>query len=396
MAKLRYGIVTFKDKRAGILSETADGGTVFVYDEDAPEIACALPRALDEHEWSNGLHPVFAHMAPEGWLRSRQRAIADISEDDDFGLLLAFGRDCIGAIGIEDPEAFASGFDLGEAADAETRAIAAARRTIPGVQEKLLCACHGDRYAPAQGTEAAPYIAKFNREDLIDLVGNEAFSLELVRLLLPDDQVVTAERTILAGINRPALMVNRFDRVGPDRRGKLRCEDFAQVLSVPPGRDRSAKYTVGYEALAAALERSAAPVLDGYRLFKRLVAFCLIGNTDCHLKNWSLLETSDGLRLSPIYDVLNGYLYGAQGYSTRFGLQLDGQAIQWDVYDRALLTEIGRRLRLTERAIEQAFKDVGKARDAVFARLDGDIPLGPGRTHAFRASVLEKWETIFD
>jgi len=103
MADLRYGIVTFKGARAGVLTERANGGTEFTYDSEAPEIACALPRTQDRHIDESGVHPTFAHLAPEGWLRARQKAVADTDGEDDLGLLLAFGADCIGAIGIEDP-----------------------------------------------------------------------------------------------------------------------------------------------------------------------------------------------------------------------------------------------------------------------------------------------------
>ncbi|MGF7176598.1 hypothetical protein [Azospirillum doebereinerae] len=47
MAALRYGIVTYKNRRAGVLREAPHGGTRFDYDENFPDtIACALPRAV--------------------------------------------------------------------------------------------------------------------------------------------------------------------------------------------------------------------------------------------------------------------------------------------------------------------------------------------------------------
>ncbi|WP_308911134.1 type II toxin-antitoxin system HipA family toxin [Pseudokordiimonas caeni] len=397
MAKLRYGNVTFKGRLAGILSETAigSGGTEFVYADDAPEIACALPRETRVHRWASGIHPVFAHLAPEGWLRNRQAAVADADTEDDFGLLLAFGADCIGAIGIEDPEHHGQDFTLTEGATEETRAIAAGHRTISGVQAKLLCEKAGDRYEPAGRDDAAPIIAKFARDDLADLVGNEAVSLELVRILLPKDEVATFRRGMVARVDRPALLVDRFDRAGTNHRQKLRCEDFAQVLAIPPGRDRKAKYQVSYDRLADALRYSAAPAIDAFILYKRLVAFCLIGNTDCHLKNWSLLETSRGLRLSPIYDVLNGYIYGREGYSTRFGLLDRGNEVQWEDYDRDRLIEVGRAIGLTPKAIERAFKEIATTEEAVKTRLQGSLYLGEERTTDYRTSVLQKWEQIY-
>lgn len=391
MAELRYGIVTFKGQRAGVFSERADGGTEFVYDLGAPQIACALPRERDSHTYNAGVHPVFAHLAPEGWLRDRQSAVADSDAEDDFGLLLAFGADCIGAIGIEDPERRAR-HDLLKEADAETVAIATGHRTISGVQAKILCQKEGGSYVPATKEGSAPYIAKYARDSLPDLVGNEAFSLALTKVLLPDDDVVVYERAFVRTIKPLALLVERFDRVGDD---KLRCEDFAQILAHAPGRDRSNKYNVGYEALSEALEYSDKKLIDAYRVFKRLIAFVLIGNTDCHLKNWSLYEKDGGLRLSPIYDVLNSYVYGGQGYSTNFGLLVDGKAVQWEKYDRDLLCHIGEGLGLTSKAIHRAFDEI-RSRQNIFKKsLRGDLLLGEDRSYHYRAEINQKWEQIY-
>jgi HipA-like protein len=63
-------------------------------------IACALPTLQREHEWAQGVHPFFQHLGPEGWLREKQARTAHIAEEDDFGLLLRYGADCIGAVGV--------------------------------------------------------------------------------------------------------------------------------------------------------------------------------------------------------------------------------------------------------------------------------------------------------
>src|SRR3546814_11997940 len=63
--------------------------------------ACALPAAERRSNWDVGLHPVFQNLGPEGWLRQRQARAGRIEQEDDFGLLLRYGRDCIGAISVE-------------------------------------------------------------------------------------------------------------------------------------------------------------------------------------------------------------------------------------------------------------------------------------------------------
>jgi serine/threonine-protein kinase HipA len=397
MANLRYGIVTFKGERAGTLREVLGGGTVFEYDDDAPEIACGLPREISIFTWDegSGVHPVFAHLAPEGWLRSRQSAVADAAEDDDFGLLLAFGSDCIGALGIEDPEGFGKHIRVNENLDAETEAIAGSNRTISGVQAKLLCHKVKGRFLTSSNNDPAPYIAKFAREDLTDLVANEAVSLTLCQIILGKNEVTKFTRGIVSKIEKPALIVERFDRYGSDFKSKLRCEDFAQIEVLPPGRDRRNKYNVDYEILGRVLEYSDFPDVDRLRLFARIIVFVLIGNTDCHLKNWSLLETDQGLRLSPVYDVVNSYIYGAQGYSTRFGLQIDGTAVQWDQCDRDFLYLVADKIGLPRRAADRAFNNIEKTKNKVFKFLGGELGLNEDRTYSYRTTVSGKWETIY-
>src|SRR5688572_6655662 len=104
VAELRDADVTFKGRHAGILREDPSGGTSFDYAEGfAEDIACSLPAAKRRHSVPHGVIPFFAHLAPEGWLRARQSEFAEVDRGDDFGILLAFGADCIGAVGIGDP-----------------------------------------------------------------------------------------------------------------------------------------------------------------------------------------------------------------------------------------------------------------------------------------------------
>ena len=190
MAALRHARIDFKDRRAGTLRETSEGGTVFEYDRQFPEdIACTLPRAHDSHYWSVGLHPFFEHLGPEGWLRNRQARAAEIAVEDDFGILLAFGADCIGAVSVHAPEEPPVSTARGQL-DELTAAAVAGKRTISGVQPKLLVTKGAAGFAPAGANGPAHYIAKFPGEDLPNIVANETLALKAARLLLGRDQVV--------------------------------------------------------------------------------------------------------------------------------------------------------------------------------------------------------------
>ena len=353
---LRKAEVLYKDKSAGTLEETAGGGTRFIYNADWKEpIACTLPILKREHEWARGVHPFFQHLGPEGWLREKQARIAHIAEQDDFGLLLGYGADCIGAVGVRAlPGAKAS-----EAAPV-TEVTASPGRTISGIQRKLLVVKEGDHFTPAGPTGLAPYIAKFNSESerVGSLVRNENLSLRWSAELLGKDEVNAFAIGRVAVLDETALIVTRFDRK-PDG-SKLRLEDFAQILNKPSGRGSAGKYDASYEDVAAVIKQhSARPEIDLARFFRRLVLFVLVGNCDAHLKNFSLLETDNGLRLSPAYDIVNTALY--DGFDQNIALSINGTKPHLDQVTRALLAKFGQSIGLAPRAIDQSFADLQKA-----------------------------------
>jgi serine/threonine-protein kinase HipA len=347
---LREARVFFKDRQAGLLAETAGGGTRFTYQPDwTGDIACALPAVRREHDWARGLHPFFEHLGPEGWLRERQARNAHIVEDDDFGLLLRYGRDCIGAVSILPTEGT---FIEAIVTEAEVNP----GRTVSGVQKKLLVVKTGkDAFQPAAANGPAPYIAKFNPESEPTLVRNERLSLAWTAAVLGKREVNTAEVSHIAALDQIALIVTRFDR-GPGGE-KYRLEDCAQILGKPRGRDYAGKYDGAYEDIAGVIDRySARPAIDKARFLSRLVAYALIGNCDAHLKNFSLLESSDGLRLSPAYDVVNTALYPR--YDQLFALAIEGKKHQLSAIDGTLLRRFGLNIGLPERAVEQIFTEI--------------------------------------
>jgi serine/threonine-protein kinase HipA len=347
----RKAEVLFKDQLAGTLEETAAGGTRFSYLPDwRIPIACSLPVLQREHEWAQGVHPFFQQLGPEGWLRQKQARVAHIAEEDDFGLLLRYGADCVGAVGIRRPSGAA---EKQEAQPAEL--TASPGRTVSGIQRKLLAVKEGKDFAPAGPTGLAPYIAKFNSADHDSLVRNEALSLRWSAALLGNDEINAFVLGTVAIVNELALVVTRFDRK-PDGT-KLRLEDFTQILNKPRGRDFSGKYDSSYEEVARVIKaHSVRPEIDLARFFRRLVVFVLVGNCDAHLKNFSLLETPDGLRLSPAYDIVNTAFY--DGFDQSLALSIDGRKPNLDLVTRAVLEKLGKDIGLAKRAIDQIFTDL--------------------------------------
>jgi len=346
---VREAEVLFKDSVAGTLVETASGGTRFAYAPDWKQsIACCLPVQRREHEWPQGLHPFFQQLGPEGWLRQRQARVAHIAEEDDFGLLLRYGADCIGAVGVRSTVPLAEVEPVAEAP-------ANPGRTISGVQRKLLVVKKGNVFQPAESTGLAPYIAKFNAEDLPTLVRNEALTLRWTAAVLGKDEVVAFELGQVGIVNEIALIATRFDRTKDGQ--KLRLEDFAQILCRPRGFDYAGKYNASHEEVAKVIKTySARPAIDLDKFFRRLIVFALVGNCDGHLKNFSLLETPTGLRLAPLYDVVNTAFYPA--YDQNLALLIDGKRVLLEAVTKVLMENFARSIGLPQRAIDQAFKDL--------------------------------------
>jgi serine/threonine-protein kinase HipA len=176
-------------------------------------------------------------------------------------------------------------------------------------------------------------------------------------------------------LDEVAIVVRRFDRA-PDGQ-KLRLEDCGQILVKPRGPDYSGKYEASYEDIAALLrEYSARPEIDVSRFFQRIIAFAVVGNCDAHLKNFSLLETDTGLRLSPAYDVVNTACY--DGYSQSFALAIGGSLVQLEAIDRKLLEDFGHSIKLPPTAIRRAFQQLGaRARHAQTTLLKPPAGEGP-------------------
>lgn len=335
---LRSATILFRDRPAGALCETATGGTRFVYNADWSEtIGCSLPRAEGEHAWSAGIHPFFQHLTAEGWLRGQQARAGHVQAQDDFGLLTRFGADCIGAVGVV-PATESGPEPLRETLEAAD-AVVTGRRTVSGVQKKLLAFHDGERFRPAERLDQpATHIAKFNPDGEPTIVRNENLSLSLAREVLGDQEVTRATIGTVEGIDGVALLVERFDR----RDGtKLRLEDFAQILRKPRGLDFKGKYQSSYEEAASVVrDFSARPVIDLARFLRRIVFSVLIGDADAHLKNFSLLERPEGLRLSPAYDQLNTTIY--DNYDRDAALEINGRLRALESIDRSTLTELGR------------------------------------------------------
>jgi serine/threonine-protein kinase HipA len=100
----REAIVRIDGQPVGTLKESGRQVT-FTYNQQWLTYAGAVPVSVTmplraEPYISDGLHPFFENLLPEGWLLELATRKLKISKDDAFGLLLATCADCVGAVEI--------------------------------------------------------------------------------------------------------------------------------------------------------------------------------------------------------------------------------------------------------------------------------------------------------
>jgi serine/threonine-protein kinase HipA len=346
----RKGEVYYKNQPVGKIVETSTGGTQFTYNDDCSQsIGCALPRAEKVFIWQQGLHPFFQNLTSEGELRREQQKSAHLKRGDNLGLVLNFGEDCIGAVGVVSTEK--------NVFQDKVESIVHGNKMsgLPGVQPKFLVYKKGQEYFKANQSHKVTYIAKLNNAalGLDNLVRNEAVSLRFAKDILGNKAVTNYMPTILPENDESALIIERFDRskIGE----KLRMEDFAQILN-KPSKD---KYDASYEDIASAIQQySKQPIIDLDRFFRQVLLTIIVGNCDAHLKNFSLIEQGDGLILSPAYDIINTLLYPEKNYDFNIGLAICGDKPNITKIDGKLVREFGRNINLNERTIQLALDDI--------------------------------------
>lgn len=98
-------------------------------------------------------------------------------------------------------------------------------------------------------------------------------------------------------------ITRRIDRT-PDGK-KVAMEDMCQLTE----RLTEYKYKGSYEQIAKTIGRySSVPQLDIVNFWEVVVFSWLTGNTDMHLKNFSLYDTGHGYALTPAYDLVSTML----------------------------------------------------------------------------------------
>ena len=366
MSKL---IVYYQEKVVGSLDFDKEERLSFQYSETwltyKERFPLSLALALDDKKYGHlETKSFFENLLPEGEIKDLLEAHGKSSIKSEFGFLQEFGGDCAGAFKIL-PEKI----KIPKAARAkkelklktiymylnEKKSLTdvilnreGGKFSLAGAQDKFAVIYEKNKiYLPMDGSPTThiikPHVRYFNSTH--DTPYNEYFCMKLagtVGLNVPKVDIIEGEY--------PLFIVERFDRV-KTKTGSFRIhqQDFCQALGVTSLKkyesDGGPTFTNNYNLVKA---NSTAPIPDLNQLLKWLIYNLVIGNNDSHSKNLAFLQTDDGIRLAPFYDLLSTSIYKEIGQT--FAFKIGGQNL-WFKLKRRLYDKLSSELGLKDDVI---------------------------------------------
>lgn len=341
-------IVLLDDTAAGTITRLTSGRLRFDYREayrvtpGATPLSVSMPTAIATHPdgvitpWLWGLLPD-NELVLARWAREFH-----VSASSPFSLLgTPVGHDCPGSVRLASAE---DADDLlkrrgrvdwlteDEVAtrlrELKTDATAWLGRgttgqfSLAGSQAKTALLYEDGKWGVPRGSLATTHILKPAVAGLDDHDLNEHLCLDAARRV---GLVVSRTRVSRFG-DESAIVVERYDR--RRERGRIiriHQEDVCQALSLPPSAKYQNEGGPGAKTVVA-LFRSVMPAEAAddatSRFLDALIWNWVIGGTDAHAKNYSLLLASDEVRLAPLYDIASILPYGKHEKKLRFAMKL--------------------------------------------------------------------------
>ena len=304
----------------------------YIEAREAAPISVSLPFQ-DDYFSTEQTRIFFESLLPEGFSR---KAVADwmkADENDYIAILAQLGRECLGAIKIvEGNDNRESGYELlsaervkalaAEGATKSTEILLETHLSLTGASGKVGLYYNSDNnkwYLP-KGDAPSTHIVKQSHVRHKQIVLNEQLCIQTAKrigIAVPESFIVSngsqSDQDVL-------YATPRYDRPLSENKiiDGLKCpyrlhqEDFAQALGIFAS-DKYEKVPSGYMSRMFDLLRhnSVNPIEDQIALLRIIIFNYLIGNTDCHVKNFSLLYSEDlkSKRLAPAYDLVATRVY---------------------------------------------------------------------------------------
>lgn len=336
-----------RDSQTAVLSFVLDAA--YAEDPSRPVLGQQFEDRRNHRTFRQAAHPgrlpaYFANLLPEGALLAM--VAAQRPGGDDAQTLALLGEDLPGAVIIRPTERWQEAQQPGgktfeEPLHQPDGSTGELRFSLAGAQLKFSAVRDPDlRFTLPFSGKGGRWILKFGSQRFPALPENEYFTmrwasrsgLDVPEHLLEPARTISGLDPRFLSLGENVFCIRRYDRAED---GRVHQEDFAQVRGVPPDPP-DLKYTgASYEGLARFVgDLCGSDALVEF--IRRLVFLVLSGNTDGHLKNWSLVYPDRRVaRLSPAYD-----LVFVRQYLTRDSLALplakekDPRRIGWEHFTR--------------------------------------------------------------
>lgn len=321
----------------------------FSYDEryrwqsGATPLSLSLP--IEEGDFFDDRPAIFLDALVSESMESRENTarLHKSGSVDAFDLLMAVGLDPSGALRLSADSTIPQRDDrvspisdaqiavrLREAAPSGLQpATEQEHWAVAGQQGKIALLWKNGQWYSAEGTARTTHIIKPGIPGLPDQAFDEHFTMRIAHFL--GLNVAETKFVLFEGV--PAIVVTRFDR-HLNEQGEVEAVhqvDFTQALGVSArekyeeyGGPRSERYAVmlrQHDAFHEA-ERNVQGFADG------IMTSYLLGSTDGHAKNYSLILEGTRVTLAPLYDLASVFPYAgsaAHGYSTTLAMTIGGQ-----------------------------------------------------------------------
>jgi serine/threonine-protein kinase HipA len=280
-----------------------------------------------------------------------------VSARNPFALLAHMGEDCAGAVQFVRPDRFE---DVSRPGDDEVewlteedvaerlRDLLERRGTgrlagdrgqfsLAGAQPKMALLRDGERWGVPSGRTPTTHILKPPaQQDLDGFDIDEHLCLKLAREL----GLTVAASSLRTFAGEQALVVERYDRrrrVPDGRLVRLHQEDACQALGVTPLRRYENEGGLGApEIVALLLRESDDPAADVGAFVDALALNWVMGGTDAHAKNYSVLIAPGSVRLAPFYDLISILPYARRVHyrQARLAMRIDREYLLWKIRRR--------------------------------------------------------------
>lgn len=348
----------------------------YLQKKDARPISVSLPLQTVSFS-ADKTRRFFEGLLPEGFTRRAVAQWMHSTEDDYLTILHGLGRECLGALQVtDDSDIPGAAYEkltheevirlAGEGAVKSAEIVVESHLSLTGASGKvgLYYNAKSDEWYLPKGTAPSTHIVKQSHVRLSSIVTNEQLSM----LTAKKCGIETAGSFIInTGHGNDAeilLASERYDRTFSDMSEmighlpvplRLHQEDLAQALGLSSAQKYEPIGGQYFQKVFALLRRvSADPITDRLKLWDMIIFHYLIGNTDNHVKNFSLLYSSDmrQIRLAPAYDIISTAIYPSCTRDMAFAI---GGGKSLDSIDRTSFKRAAREAGIGEKLAMQHF-----------------------------------------